>query len=109
MTARKCKQILDMFFMITNALIGIGQNTVAIEVSDNDREWLIFRGFRENGEFHHYHYAKFLCKTEKLFRRVIEQVPDKSRLNSEFERLPEYRRMLSAWRESKNRFCLTLD
>ena len=103
------RQILEMFFMITNALNGAGLNRLAIEVSAKDREWLTFRGFRENGEFHHYHYAKFLCKSERLFERVIEQVPNKSHLNSAIERLPEYRRMLTAWRESENRFCLTLD
>lgn len=102
-------QILEMFYMITNALIGAGQNKTVTEVSDEDREWLIYRGFRETGEFHHYHYAKYLCTIERRFENVIEQVPDKSRLNSALERLPEYRRMLTAWRESENRFCLTLD
>ena len=101
------QQILDMFYMITNALTSAGRNSTAIEVSDEDKEWLTYRGFRENGEFQHYHYAKFLCKNEGLFKNVIDQVPDGFDLNSYMARLPEYRRMLTAWRQSKDRFCLT--
>ncbi len=102
-------QILEMFYMIANAFNGAGQNKTVIEVSEEDREWLIYRGFRETGEFHQYHYAKYLYEHERRFENVIELVPDKFYLNSAIERLPEYRRMLTAWRQSENRFCLTLE
>ena len=101
------QQILDMFYMITNALTDARRNSTAIEVSDEDRERLTFRGFRETGEFQHYHYAKYLYKEERLFERVLEQVPKGFDLNSFMERLPEYRRMLTAWRKSKEKTLLT--
>ncbi|MCY3718734.1 MAG: YfbU family protein [Anaerolineaceae bacterium] len=100
-------QILEMFFMITNALIGAGRNEEKIEVPEEDRKWLIYRGFRENAEYHQYHYAKYLYEEESRFERVFEQVPEGFDLNSIMERLPEYRRMLTAWRKSVEKTFLT--
>lgn len=100
-------QILEMFFMITNALIGAGGHDTAIEVPDEDREWLIYRGFRRNAEINQYNYAMYLFKEERLFVRVFDQVPKGFDLDSWMERLPEYRRMLTAWQQSKTKHFLT--
>ena len=95
-------QILDMFDMIENALMGINMSNTAVVVPDHDLEFLRFRGFRENGEYFQYQYAQILVKKDRLFQKAMRRVPSEKVENREMHMLPVYQKMLVAWRKSKN-------
>ncbi len=101
---RELNDILFMYGCIENARMGVGHNESAVDFSNIDETYLRFRGFDANIEPQYFGYATFLLSDLNYYE---ESRTNYGKYNSHCLMLPIYQRMLTAWRESKHRFCLT--
>jgi|SRR5579872_58068 len=95
---REVMAILDMYRCIKAAHLRLGDS------SGLDSEKVSFRGFDGNEEGEHMGYAEFLIQKQKRWSESSD-----APLNSHWPMLPQYRAMLSRWKESANAHELTKD
>lgn len=94
---REVRDVLDMYRALKKAYTKLPEGTVtAADVA--------FHGFDGNEESKHFAYATFLIETQGKWE---ESQGDP--INSHWPMLGRYRRMLESWKESPNKWDLTVE
>lgn len=107
MSFNDCKEvedILNMFHSIDLARRDFWEIGIEFDFDEANLFTLRFKGFDGNFESQQMQYAKYLINDCRSFETVK---PSNGDFNSGSPQLPQFRRMLSAWRKSRDELKLT--